>query len=79
MAFGFLTVSLVEGGIAECRRDDVEGAAGQPLMEVMPALHPLVDVTVGAAADSVTLRANRHVGSVCLGSLRVNVRPRLAA
>jgi 5-methylcytosine-specific restriction enzyme subunit McrC len=53
-------------------------AAGVGRQRLTQALHPLVRVEPAWRTGAAVLRAGRHVGTVRVGRLRVDVRPRLS-
>src|SRR5687768_12645017 len=76
---GVSRVELIESGTAEQDLAGLVKAAGVPREQLAAALQPLVTIDACWTSGTVALRAVRNVGTVQVGGLRVDVRPRLAA
>lgn len=70
---------LTELGVAEVDLTQLLNASGMPRESLTAALQPLIALDASWKAGGVVLRAGLTVGTVQIGGLRVDVRPRLAA
>ncbi|MCU0290924.1 MAG: McrC family protein [Thermoanaerobaculaceae bacterium] len=72
-------VSIVENDCVEEAASQLSEAAGVPPAALVDALGPLVEVSPSWAAGKVRVQAGRKVGTLRIGQLRVDVKPRMAA
>src|SRR5687767_13761227 len=74
-----LTIDLVESTPAECSLAQLTAAAGVDRERLAVSLGRLATVEASWSPGVVVLRTGLTVGTVTVGGLRVNVRPKLAA